>query len=94
MQWVCDNSSMSGMPNRPHRWQVMTDPQPHPPPRQASFFRVMGAVLSAFIGIRKRQAADQDHVVIKPAHIVAAGILCAVLFSAVLVTLVRFIIAR
>jgi hypothetical protein len=72
----------------------MTDPQPPSPPRQASFIRVLGAVLSAFIGIRKRQAADRDHVVIKPAHIIAAGIICAVLFIATLVTLVRFIIAR
>ena len=72
----------------------MTDPPSNPPPQQASFIHVVGAVLSAFIGIRKRQAADKDHVVIKPAHIIVAGVLCALLFIATLVTLVRFIIAR
>lgn len=72
----------------------MTDPEPTPPsqPQPASFVRVVGAVLSAFVGIRKRQSADP--LVIKPAHIVAAGVLCALLFIATLVTLVRFIIAR
>ena len=77
----------------------MNDPQPHAdsqpsPPPQASFVRVVGAVLSAFIGIRKRQAADHDHIVIKPAYVVAAGVLCALLLIATLVTLVRFIIAQ
>ncbi len=72
----------------------MTDPHTDPAPRQASFLRVVGAVLSAFIGIRKRNAAEKDHIVIKPAHIVAAGILCGLLFIATLVTLVRFIISR
>jgi hypothetical protein len=72
----------------------MSDPQPNPPPQQASFLRVMGAVFSAFIGIRKRHAADRDHLVIKPVHIIVAGVLGALLFIATLVTLVRFIIAR
>ncbi|MBK8739606.1 MAG: DUF2970 domain-containing protein [Betaproteobacteria bacterium] len=72
----------------------MTDPQPASPPQQASFLRVVGAVLSAFIGIRKKQAADQDHIVVKPAHIVAAGVICGLLFIATLVTVVRLIIAR
>ena len=66
----------------------------HRPPQQASFIRVVGAVLSAFIGIRKRGGADQEHLVIKPAHLIAAGIICAVLFIGTLVTLVRFIITK
>jgi hypothetical protein len=82
------------MPLQPQRWQTMTDPQPNPPPQHASFIHVLGAVLSAFIGIRKRHAADKDHVVIKPAHIIVAGIIGALLLIATLVTLVRFIISR
>lgn len=69
----------------------MTDPQPVSPPQQAGFLRVVGAVLSAFIGIRKKRAAD---IVVKPAHIVAAGVICGLLFIATLVTVVRFVIAR
>lgn len=72
----------------------MIDPQPNPPPQQASFIHVVGAVLSAFIGIRKRQPADKDHVVIRPAHIIVAGIIGALLFIATLITLVRFIVTR
>ena len=51
-------------------------------------------MLSAFIGIRRRQAAERDHVAIRPVHIVVAGIIGALLFIATLVTLVHFIIAR
>ena len=58
------------------------------------FLRVIGMVLSAFIGIRKRSAAEAAHQTIKPAHVVVAGILCALVFIALLVTLVRFIITR
>jgi hypothetical protein len=54
----------------------------------------MGAVLSAFIGIRKRHAADRDHVVVRPVHIIVAGIIGALLFIATLVTVVHFVIAR
>ena len=61
---------------------------------QPGFLRVVGMVLSAFIGIRKRSAAEAAHRVIKPAHVVVAGIIGALVFIALLVTLVRFIISR
>jgi amino acid transporter len=51
-------------------------------------------VLSAFIGIRKRTAAEAAHAVVKPQHVIVAGIIGALVFIAVLVTLVRFIITR
>lgn len=73
---------------------MMTDPQPNPPPQQASFIHVVGAVLSAFIGLRKKRAADHDPIVIKPAQLIAAGVICALLLIATLVTVIRFIIAR
>lgn len=63
-------------------------------PQQASFIRVVGTVLSAFVGIRKGDSADQAPGVIKPVHLVVAAIICALLFIATLVTVVRFIIAR
>ena len=67
---------------------------PGRPPQQASFFRVVGAVLSAFVGIRKRGSPDQAHIVIKPAHLIAAGVICALLFIATLITVVRLVSAR
>ena len=72
----------------------MSAPQPSsPPPRPAGFLQVIGTVLSAFVGIRKGPPAGQAPVVIKPVHIVAAGVLCALVFIATLVTVVRLIIA-
>ena len=55
---------------------------------------MVGAVLSAFVGIRKRPAADRDHVAIKPAHVVIAGVIGGLLFIALLITVVRLVVAR
>ena len=71
----------------------MPAPSDHSAP-QPSFLRTVGMVLSAFIGIRRRQSAESAHAVVKPAHVVAAGIFCALLFIAILVSIVRFVIAR
>lgn len=65
-----------------------------PSPPQASFLRTVGMVLSAFVGIRRRRSAEAAHAVVKPAHVIVAGILCALLFIAILVTIVRLIISR
>jgi amino acid transporter len=51
-------------------------------------------VLSAFIGIRKRSSAEAAHSVVKPQHVIVAGIIGALCFIAILVTLVHFVIAR
>ena len=72
----------------------MTDPQPISPASSVSFLRVVGAVLSAFIGIRKKSAFEQDRATIKPVHIIVAGVIGALLFIGTLVTLVHFVIAR
>lgn len=76
------------MRNSPKMPGLQNSPQP------ASFLQVVGAVLSAFVGIRKRQAADRDQVAIKPAHVILAGVIGGLLFIALLVTVVRFVVAR
>jgi hypothetical protein len=63
------------------------------PAPKAGFLRVVGAVLSAFVGIRKSHAAHRD-VAIKPAHVVIAGVIAALVFIAILVTVVRLVVAR
>jgi hypothetical protein len=60
-------------------------------PRQASFLQVCGAVCWSFLGIRKRASGERDIVTIRPIHVIAAGLLAAALFVAILVTLVSFI---
>lgn len=66
-------------------------PAPQAAPKHASFFQVVGAVLSAFIGIRKQQAADRD-VSIRPVHVVIAGIVGGLLFIGLLVAVVRLVV--
>ena len=76
----------------------MTPPPPNSPVAEtkavvppASFLRVMGVVFSSFLGIRKRAQSDRDAVSVKPVHVIVAGVLCAAIFAAVLVTAVRLI---
>ena len=60
-------------------------------PRKATPLQVAKAVLSAFIGIRKRAAHERDVVAITPLQVVVAGVIGAALFVLSLVLLVRFI---
>jgi hypothetical protein len=55
------------------------------------FVAAVLAVLSAFIGIRKRSSANADQQ-IKPLHVVIAALLCVILLVVLIVSLVRFII--
>jgi len=60
-------------------------------PRKATPFQVAKAVLSAFIGIRKRAAHEHDTVTISPVQAIIAGIIGAAIFVSSLILLVRFI---
>ncbi len=68
---------------------LMTEPQ-HTP-RKASPLQVAKAVLSAFIGIRKRAAHEEDAVTITPLQVIITGSICEAIFVASLITLVRYI---
>jgi DUF2970 family protein len=68
---------------------LMTEPSY--PPRKATPFQVARAVLSAFIGIRRRAAHEHDAVTLSPAQVIVAGIIAAVIFVLSLIMLVRFI---
>jgi Protein of unknown function (DUF2970) len=68
---------------------LMTEPQ-HAP-RKATPFQVAKAVLSAFIGIRKRAAHEEDAVTITPLQVIVTGIIFAAIFVLSLITLVRYI---
>jgi hypothetical protein len=76
----------------------MTDPSDRnaPPPATehapaAGFLRVLGAVFSSFLGIRRKSSGERDMVTIKPVHVIIAGVLGAAIFVAILVTLVTMI---
>ncbi len=63
------------------------------PPPSRNFFAAMIAVLSAFIGIRKRGASFADEG-IKPLHIIVAALLCVGIFVGTLIFIVRLVIAH
>ena len=65
--------------------------EPRQPQRKATPLQVARAVLSAFVGIRKRAAHEQDAVTITPLQVIITGIIFAAIFVLSLVTLVRFI---
>ena len=64
---------------------------PEPAAPRAGFLRVLAAVLSSFLGIRRKASGERDMVTIKPVHVIVAGLLGAALFVAILVTLVTVI---
>jgi hypothetical protein len=74
--------------NQPPSQRPTGEPQATPP---ASFLRVMGVVLSSFLGIRKRAQSDRDAGSIKPIHVIAAGVLAAAIFVGILIAAVRLI---
>jgi hypothetical protein len=75
------------------------DPSPPeaPPPQRspvapsAGFLRVLGAVFSSFLGIRKKAAGERDMVTIKLVHVIVAGVLGAAILVAALLVLVSFV---
>ena len=60
--------------------------------RKGSFRQSMRAVAWSFLGIRKGAEHDRDMQQLNPVHVVIAGVLGALLFVALLVTLVKFIV--
>ena len=59
----------------------------------ATPLQVMKAVCWSFFGIRRRAAYEKDAVTLKPAQVIIAGIIGAVVLVLSLVTLVHFIIS-
>jgi len=52
---------------------------------------VARAVLSAFVGIRKRAAHEHDAVTITPLQVIVTGVVFAAIFVLSLIVLVRYI---
>ncbi len=65
--------------------------EPVETPRKATPLQVAKAVVSAFIGIRKRAAHERDVVTITPLQVIVAGVIGAAIFVLGLVLLVRFV---
>jgi hypothetical protein len=59
----------------------------------AGTLRAFRAVISAFTGIGRGNALRDDLATLRPWQVIVAGLICAAIFVAVIVTLVRNIVA-
>jgi amino acid transporter len=62
-------------------------------PSQPSFLRALVAVLWSFAGIRKSNERSKDFQNAKPEHIIAAGLLAALVFVVGLILIVNLVIS-
>jgi hypothetical protein len=62
--------------------------------RKMSFGATMKAVFWSFFGVRKRQDYENDAAQLNPVHVIIAGLLGAALFIAVLIFIVRMVVAK
>lgn len=63
-------------------------------PKRASFLYSLKAVLWSFTGLRRKSDFDSDNVKINPVHIVIAGLLAVACLIGVLLTIVKFVVAK
>jgi hypothetical protein len=61
--------------------------------REPTLLQTMKAVLWAFLGIRRRNAHENDLARLKPLHVIVMGIVLAAAFVLGIVTFVRWIVA-
>ena len=61
--------------------------------RKASLAQTAGAVFWSFFGVRKRAHYESDAAQLNPVHVIVMGVLGAALFVAVLVLIVRWVVA-
>ena len=61
--------------------------------RKGSFLQTMRAVGWSFFGVRKSADLEADVAQLNPVHVVIAGVLGALLFIALLVTLVGWVLS-
>ena len=62
--------------------------------RKMSFGATMKAVFWSFFGVRKRQDYEKDAAQLNPVHVIIAGLIGEALFIAVLIFIVRMVVAK
>jgi hypothetical protein len=62
--------------------------------RKMSFGATMKAVFWSFFGVRKRKDYESDAAQLNPVHVIIAGLIGAALFIAVLIFIVRMVVAK
>lgn len=69
------------------------EPSERPARRKASFMATVKAVFWSFFGVRKRSDYERDAAQLNPVHVVIAGVIGALIFIGILVTIVRLVVA-
>ncbi|SFL06346.1 Protein of unknown function [Nitrosomonas aestuarii] len=59
---------------------------------EPTFFQVAKAVMSAFIGIRKKSDLENDAANLKPAHVIIGGLIGAMIFVVSILLLVKIVV--
>ncbi len=72
----------------------MTDELKQAAQRKASFGATMKAVFWSFFGVRKRRDYESDAARLNPVHVIIAGIIGAAVFVAILVAIVKVVVAN
>ncbi|MGF7134361.1 hypothetical protein P3T40_005864 [Paraburkholderia sp. EB58] len=67
-------------------------PGPGPDARKGSFGKSMKAVFWAFFGVRKGRDLESDVSQLNPLHVVAAALIGAAIFAAILLLVVRAVV--
>ncbi len=62
--------------------------------RKMSFGATMKAVFWSFFGVRKRRDYEKDAAQLNPVYVIIAGLVGAALFIAVLIFIVRMVVAK
>jgi hypothetical protein len=60
--------------------------------RKGSFLQTLRAIGWAFFGVRKSSEYEKDVSKLNPVHVIIAGVLAAILFIALLIALVNWVI--
>ncbi len=60
--------------------------------RPLSFLQTVKAVAWSFVGLRKRAGYEQDVQSLNPVHVIVAGIIGALIFIAVLMLAVKWVV--
>jgi hypothetical protein len=61
--------------------------------RKSSFAATMKAVFWSFFGVRKKRDYEQDAAELNPVHVIIAGLIGAALFIAILIIIVKMVVA-
>jgi hypothetical protein len=59
---------------------------------KGDFLKLIKAVFWSFFGVRRRADLESDAAQLKPLHLIAAGVIGAVLFIVVLLLIVRAVV--